>query len=38
MFTGMNVALLVGFWRWLRGSQQGAWRRTVRLAEADGAA
>jgi cellulose synthase/poly-beta-1,6-N-acetylglucosamine synthase-like glycosyltransferase len=36
MFTGMNAALLVGFWRWLRGSQKGAWRRTTRLAEADG--
>jgi len=36
MFTGMNAALLVGFWRWLRGSQQGAWKRTARLAEADG--
>ena len=23
MFTSMNVALLVGFWRWLRGSQKG---------------
>jgi hypothetical protein len=37
MFTGMNAALLVGFWRWLRGSQQAAWKRTMRLAEADGA-
>jgi len=36
MFTGMNAALLVGFWRWLRGSQKGAWKRTARLAEADG--
>ena len=36
MFTGMNAALLVGFWRWLRGSQRGAWKRTARLAEADG--
>jgi hypothetical protein len=36
MFTGMNAALLVGFWRWMRGSQKGAWRRTARLAEADG--
>jgi len=36
MFTGMNAALLVGFWRWLWGSQQGAWKRTARLAEADG--
>jgi cellulose synthase/poly-beta-1,6-N-acetylglucosamine synthase-like glycosyltransferase len=36
MFAGMNAALLVGFWRWMRGSQKGAWRRTARLAEADG--
>jgi cellulose synthase/poly-beta-1,6-N-acetylglucosamine synthase-like glycosyltransferase len=37
MFTGMNIALLVGFWKWLRGSQQGVWQRTVRTAEgADG--
>jgi cellulose synthase/poly-beta-1,6-N-acetylglucosamine synthase-like glycosyltransferase len=34
MFTSMNAALLVGFCRWLRGSQNGAWRRTTRLAEA----
>jgi cellulose synthase/poly-beta-1,6-N-acetylglucosamine synthase-like glycosyltransferase len=33
LFTGMNVALLVGFWRWLRGSQKAAWNRTARLAE-----
>jgi cellulose synthase/poly-beta-1,6-N-acetylglucosamine synthase-like glycosyltransferase len=38
MFTGMNLALLVGFWRWLRGVQGGAWRRTARTAEATGAA
>jgi cellulose synthase/poly-beta-1,6-N-acetylglucosamine synthase-like glycosyltransferase len=31
MFTGMNAALLVGFWRWVRGTQKGAWRRTARL-------
>jgi cellulose synthase/poly-beta-1,6-N-acetylglucosamine synthase-like glycosyltransferase len=37
MFTGMNLALLVGFWKWLRGSQQGVWQRTARKAEgADG--
>jgi cellulose synthase/poly-beta-1,6-N-acetylglucosamine synthase-like glycosyltransferase len=35
MFTSMNAALLVGFWRWLRGSQKAAWVRTVRLAEAN---
>jgi cellulose synthase/poly-beta-1,6-N-acetylglucosamine synthase-like glycosyltransferase len=33
MFTSMNAALLVGFWRWLRGRQQAAWERTARLAE-----
>jgi cellulose synthase/poly-beta-1,6-N-acetylglucosamine synthase-like glycosyltransferase len=33
MFTGMNLALLVGFWRWIRGAQKGAWERTARLAE-----
>jgi cellulose synthase/poly-beta-1,6-N-acetylglucosamine synthase-like glycosyltransferase len=34
MFTSMNLALLAGFWRWLRGSQKSAWERTARLAEA----
>jgi cellulose synthase/poly-beta-1,6-N-acetylglucosamine synthase-like glycosyltransferase len=34
MFTSMNAALLVGFFRWLRGSQKAAWNRTPRLAEA----
>jgi cellulose synthase/poly-beta-1,6-N-acetylglucosamine synthase-like glycosyltransferase len=38
MFTAMNLALLVGFWRWLRGVRGGAWRRTARAAEASGAA
>jgi cellulose synthase/poly-beta-1,6-N-acetylglucosamine synthase-like glycosyltransferase len=33
MFTGMNAALFVGFFRWLRGSQKAAWRRTSRMAE-----
>lgn len=33
MFTSMNLALLVGFCRWLRGNHHGVWRRTVRLAE-----
>jgi cellulose synthase/poly-beta-1,6-N-acetylglucosamine synthase-like glycosyltransferase len=33
MFTSMNAALLVGFWRWLRGSQKVTWQRTARLAE-----
>jgi hypothetical protein len=36
MFTGMNAALLVGFWRWLWRSQKGTWKRTARLAKADG--
>jgi cellulose synthase/poly-beta-1,6-N-acetylglucosamine synthase-like glycosyltransferase len=30
MFTGMNVALLLGFWRWASGAQHGIWQRTVR--------
>jgi cellulose synthase/poly-beta-1,6-N-acetylglucosamine synthase-like glycosyltransferase len=37
MFTGMNLALLVGFWRWLFGSQRGTWDRTARGAETEGA-
>jgi cellulose synthase/poly-beta-1,6-N-acetylglucosamine synthase-like glycosyltransferase len=32
MFTGMNAALLVGFCRWLRGTQKGVWKRTARAA------
>jgi cellulose synthase/poly-beta-1,6-N-acetylglucosamine synthase-like glycosyltransferase len=32
MFTGMNLALLLGFWRWLRGIRTGAWDRTTRVA------
>ncbi|MBY0527660.1 MAG: glycosyltransferase family 2 protein [Gemmataceae bacterium] len=36
LFTSMNAALLVGFWRWLRGRQNGAWRRTTRPSEAQG--
>lgn len=32
MFTGMNVALLLGFVRWVRGSQGGVWDRTARVA------
>jgi cellulose synthase/poly-beta-1,6-N-acetylglucosamine synthase-like glycosyltransferase len=34
MFTGMNAALLVGFWRWLWGTQKGAWKRTARIGPA----
>jgi cellulose synthase/poly-beta-1,6-N-acetylglucosamine synthase-like glycosyltransferase len=33
MFTSMNMALLLGFWRWLRGSQRAAWTRTTRRIE-----
>ncbi len=29
-FVSMNLALLVGFWRFLRGSQGAAWERTAR--------
>jgi cellulose synthase/poly-beta-1,6-N-acetylglucosamine synthase-like glycosyltransferase len=36
MFTSMNAALLVGFWRWLQGTQGGTWQRTARLAEVNG--
>jgi cellulose synthase/poly-beta-1,6-N-acetylglucosamine synthase-like glycosyltransferase len=31
-FVAMNVALAVGFWRFLRGGQQAAWQRTERSA------
>ena len=30
MFTSMNLALLVGFWRWLTMKQTGTWQRTDR--------
>jgi cellulose synthase/poly-beta-1,6-N-acetylglucosamine synthase-like glycosyltransferase len=33
MFSSMNLALLLGFWRWLSGTQSGAWQPTVRTAE-----
>lgn len=33
LFTSMNAALLVGFYRWLFGRQRGAWRRTSRLGK-----
>jgi cellulose synthase/poly-beta-1,6-N-acetylglucosamine synthase-like glycosyltransferase len=33
MFAEMNLALLVGFARWLAGAQKATWRRTVRTAE-----
>lgn len=31
LFSYMNLALLVGFWRWVRGRQRGAWTRTARV-------
>jgi cellulose synthase/poly-beta-1,6-N-acetylglucosamine synthase-like glycosyltransferase len=30
MFDTMNLALLVGFWRWRQGGYSGAWQRTDR--------
>jgi cellulose synthase/poly-beta-1,6-N-acetylglucosamine synthase-like glycosyltransferase len=33
MFTSMNLALLVGLWRWIRGTQRGTWERTARVIE-----
>ena len=30
MFTSMNLALAVGFWRWISGLQRGTWQRTAR--------
>jgi hypothetical protein len=33
MFTGMNLALLVGIVRAAGGRQDGRWRRTVRTGE-----
>ncbi len=30
MFTSMNLALAVGFWRWIAGKQRGTWQRTAR--------
>ena len=30
LFTSMNLALVVGFWRWLIGRQRGTWQRTAR--------
>jgi cellulose synthase/poly-beta-1,6-N-acetylglucosamine synthase-like glycosyltransferase len=38
MFTTMNAALLVGFWRWMFGRQRAAWKRTARAANLDGVA
>lgn len=33
MFTSMNAALLLGFFRWLAGMQKGVWQRTDRAVE-----
>lgn len=30
LFTSVNLALLVGCWRWLSGHQRGVWQRTAR--------
>lgn len=30
LFAGVNLALLVGCWRWLSGHQRGIWHRTAR--------
>ncbi|HEX8027594.1 MAG TPA: glycosyltransferase family 2 protein [Vicinamibacterales bacterium] len=32
MFQSMNLALLVGFWNWLRGTPRDGWQRTERVA------
>jgi cellulose synthase/poly-beta-1,6-N-acetylglucosamine synthase-like glycosyltransferase len=34
MFTGMNAALLVGYWRWFCGRQKGVWKPTAQLMQA----
>ena len=33
LFTGMNAALLVGFWRWWNGAQGATWQPTARPVE-----
>jgi cellulose synthase/poly-beta-1,6-N-acetylglucosamine synthase-like glycosyltransferase len=38
MFTSMNIALFVGFWRWLFGRQKGTWKRTGRPIETESVA
>jgi cellulose synthase/poly-beta-1,6-N-acetylglucosamine synthase-like glycosyltransferase len=35
MFTEMNAALLVGFCRWVSGTQGAAWRRTPRAGDVE---
>jgi len=32
MFTSMNAALAVGFWRWVSGMHSGVWQPTARVA------
>lgn len=34
MFTSMNGAILIGFARWVRGTQRVTWTRTTRMADA----
>jgi cellulose synthase/poly-beta-1,6-N-acetylglucosamine synthase-like glycosyltransferase len=33
MFTAMNASLLIGFVRWVRGTQSAAWQRTARHSQ-----
>ncbi|WZP01129.1 glycosyltransferase family 2 protein (plasmid) [Isosphaeraceae bacterium EP7] len=33
MFSGMNLALLLGFWRWIWGTQKGIWNPTGRQGQ-----
>lgn len=35
MFVGMNLALFVGFWRWMRGVKSGTWTPTQRTTATD---
>jgi cellulose synthase/poly-beta-1,6-N-acetylglucosamine synthase-like glycosyltransferase len=37
MFTSMNLALFLGFVRWIRGGHTGVWTRTDRVGDVDGA-
>ena len=38
LFAGMNLALLIGFARWMRGSHSGLWHRTPRIPDGRSAA
>jgi hypothetical protein len=38
MFITINLALLLGFFRYLTGAQRGAWQRTARAGEEGGPA